>query len=123
MSDPADLAPTPEGQFLVYRSEDGQVKTDVRLEGENAWLSQQHMAALFQTTKQNISLHLQNMFSEGELLRDSVAKESLTTASDGKLYRTKLYNLGAIICVGYRVKNGIATLADELERIQPLVSC
>ena len=66
MCDPADPAPTPEGQFLVYRSEDGHVKIDVRLEGENVWLSQQHMATLFQSTKQNISLHLQNMFSEGE---------------------------------------------------------
>lgn len=109
MSDPADLMTQPEGQFLVYRSEDGQVKIDVRLEEENVWLSQQHMATLFQTSKQNISLHLQNIFSEGELSRGSVVKESLTTASDGKKYRTKLYSLDAIICVGYRVKSGIAT--------------
>ena len=109
MSDPADLKTQSEGQFLVYRSEDGQVKIDVRLEEENVWLSQQHMATLFQTSKQNISLHLQNIFSDGELNRDSVVKESLTTASDGKKYRTKLYNLDAIICIGYRVKSGIAT--------------
>jgi hypothetical protein len=63
MSDPADLIAKPEGQFLVYRSEDGQVKIDVRLEDENVWLSQRHMATLFQTSKQNISLHLQNIFS------------------------------------------------------------
>ena len=67
------------------------------------------MAALFQTSKQNISLHLQNNFNEEELNPDSVVKESLTTASDGKRYRTKLYSLDAIICVGYRVKSGIAT--------------
>ena len=109
MSDPADLIAKPEGQFLVYRSEDGQVKIDVRLEDENVWLSQQHMATLFQTSKQNISLHLQNIFSDGELSLDSVVKESLTTASDGKRYRTKLYSLDAIICVGYRVRSGIAT--------------
>jgi hypothetical protein len=64
MSAPADLIPQPEGQFLVYRSEDGQLKIDVRLEDENVWLSQQHMATLFQTSKQNISLHLQNIFNE-----------------------------------------------------------
>jgi hypothetical protein len=109
MSDPTDLKTQSEGQFLVYRSEDGQVKIDVRLEEENVWLSQQHMATLFQTSKQNISLHLQNIFSDEELNRDSVVKESLTTASDGKKYRIKLYNLDAIICVGYRVKSGIAT--------------
>lgn len=109
MSDTAEFSPKPEGQFLVYRSEDGQVKIDVRLEGENVWLSQQHMATLFQTTKQNISLHLRNVFAEGELYQDSVVKESLTTASDGKRYPTKLYSLDAIICVGYRVKSGIAT--------------
>ena len=108
MSDPADLT-QPKGQFLVYCSEDEQVKIDVRLEDENVWLSQQHMATLFQTSKQNISLHLQNIFSEGELSPEAVVKESLTTASDGKRYRTKLYSLDAIICVGYRVKSGIAT--------------
>ena len=107
MSDPADLIPQPEGQFLVYRSEDGQLKIDVRSEDENVWLSQQHMATLFQTSKQRISRHLQNFFNEEELNPDSVVKESLTTASDGKRYRTKLYGLDAIICVGYRVKSGI----------------
>ncbi len=99
----------PEGQFLVYRSEDEQVKIDVRLEDENVWLGQQHMATLVQTSKQNISLHLQSIFNEEELNPDSVVKESLTTASDGKRYRTKLDTLDAIICVGYRVKSCIAT--------------
>ena len=80
---------------MVYRSEDGQLKIDLRLEDENFWLCQQHMAALFQTSKQNISLHLQNNFNEEELNPDSVVKESLTTASDGKRYRTKLYSLDA----------------------------
>ncbi len=108
MSAPADLMAQPEGQFLLYRNEDGQVKIDVRLEDENVWLSQQHMATLFQTSKQNVSLHLQNIFNEEELNPDSVVRESLTTASDGKRYSTKLYSLDAIICVGYPVKSGIA---------------
>ncbi len=72
------------GQFLVYPSEDGRVKIEVRLENETVWLIQQHMADLFQTTKQNVSRHLQNIFKEGELAEDSVVKEFLTTASVGK---------------------------------------
>lgn len=97
--------PPPGGQFLVYQTEDGKLKIDVRFEGETVWLTQQHMAALFQTTKQNVSLHIQNIFSEGELRQDSVVKESLTTAADGKNYATKSYNLDVIISVGYRVKS------------------
>lgn len=99
----------PAGQFLLYQTEDEKLKIEVRLEAETVWLSQQHMATLFQTSKQNISLHLRNIFTEGELREDSVVKESLTTAADGKSYRTKLYSLDAIICVGYRVKSAIAT--------------
>lgn len=99
----------PEGQFLIYQGEDEKLRIEVRLEAETVWLSQQHMATLFQTSKQNVSLHLRNIFSEGELTEDSVVKESLTTAADGKSYRTKLYSLDAIICVGYRVKSVIAT--------------
>lgn len=105
MTDESNPSPPPGGQFLVYRTEDGKLKIDVRFEGETVWLTQQHMAALFQTTKQNVSLHIQNVFSEGELREDSVVKESLTTAADGKKYATKLYNLDVIISVGYRVKS------------------
>jgi hypothetical protein len=99
----------PEGQFLIYQTEDEELKIEVRLEAETVWLSQQHMATLFQTSKQNVSLHLRNIFAESELREDSVVKESLTTAGDGKNYRTKPYSLDAIICVGYRVKSTIAT--------------
>ena len=99
----------PEGQFLIYQTEDEELKIEVRLEAETVWLSQQHMATLFQTSKQNVSLHLRNIFAESELREDSVVKESLTTAADGKSYRTKFYGLDAIICVGYRVKSTIAT--------------
>ncbi len=101
--------PPAQGQFLVYSAEDGRTKIEVRLEHETVWLTQQHMAELFQTTKQNVSLHLQNIFKEKELAEDSVVKESLTTAADGKSYQTKFYNLDAIISVGYRVKSAVAT--------------
>jgi len=97
------------GQFLVYPTESGQVKIEVRLEGETAWLTQAHMAELFQTTTPNVSMHLRNILAEGELQQDSVVKEFLTTAADGKKYSTKYYNLDAIISVGYRVKSAIAT--------------
>jgi len=105
MSEKTGPSPPPGGQFLVYQTEDGKLKIDVRFEGETVWLTQQHMAALFQTTKQNVSLHIRNIFSEGELREDSVVKESLTTAGDGKNYATKFYNLDVIISVGYRVKS------------------
>jgi len=109
MNDPKQPNLPVQSQFLVYKSEDGRTKIEVRLERETVWLTQQHLAELFQTTKQNISLHLQNIFNEGELAENSVVKESLTTASDGKSYQTKLYNLDAIISVGYRVKSAVAT--------------
>lgn len=101
--------PPPGGQFLVYQAEDGKLKIDVRFEGETVWLTQQHMAELFQTTKQNIGQHLKSIFAEGELVQDSVVKDSFTTAADGKNYATRFYNLDAIISVGYRVKSAVAT--------------
>ncbi|MBL7213565.1 MAG: virulence RhuM family protein [Desulfobacteraceae bacterium] len=97
------------GELLVYQTDDGQVKIDVRLEDETIWLTQQLMAELFQTTKQNIGQHLKNVFSEGELLENSVVKKFFTTAADGKKYKTNFYNLDAIISVGYRVKSHVAT--------------
>ncbi len=89
----------------MYQAEDGQTKIEVRLEDETVWLSQAQMAELFQTTKQNVSLHIHNAFDEGELDPEAVVKEYLTTADDGKNYRTKFYNLDVIISVGYRVKS------------------
>jgi len=77
----------------------------VIMEDETVWLAQAQMAELFQTTKQNISLHINNAFKEGELEEDSVVKEYLTTAADGKNYSTKHYSLDVIISVGYRVKS------------------
>ena len=105
MTDETKPSPPPGGQFLVYRTEDGKLKIDVRFEGETVWLTQQHMAALFQTSVPNISMHIRNLFEEAELQAGSVVKESLTTAADGKNYATKFYNLDVIISVGYRVKS------------------
>ncbi|MBI4650814.1 virulence RhuM family protein [Candidatus Desantisbacteria bacterium] len=96
-------------QLIIYQTEDGETKLDVRFQDETVWLSQQLMAELFQTTKQNISLHIKNIFEEGELQEDSVVKDFLTTASDGKSYQTKFYNLDMIISVGYRIKSKVAT--------------
>jgi len=92
-------------EFLLYQTEDGQTHIEVRLQDETVWMSQLAIAELFQSTKQNISLHIKNVFDEGELPEKRVVKEYLTTASDGKNYRTKFYNLEAIVAVGYRVKS------------------
>lgn len=82
---------------------------EVLIENETVWLTQLQMVQLFQSTKQNISLHIANIFKEGELEENSVVKEYLTTATDGKKYKTKLYNLDVIISVGYRVKSKTGT--------------
>ena len=91
--------------MLIYQTEDGSTKIQVQLTENTVWLTQADMVELFQTTKQNISLHIKNIFEEGELVESSVVKEYLTTAADGKNYRTKYYNLDVIISVGYRVKS------------------
>ncbi len=95
----------PEGQFLLYQTEDGQTRIECRFTGETIWLSQTDMADLYQTTKQNISLHLKNLYEERELLEKQVVKEYLTTAPDGKKYSINHYNLGAILAVGYRIRS------------------
>jgi hypothetical protein len=96
-------------QIIIYQTENGQTKLDVRLENETVWLTQKLMAALFQTTVANINIHLKNIFEEGELDVNSVIKDFLITAADGKKYHTKFYNLDAIISVGYRIKSAVAT--------------
>lgn len=93
------------GEIILYKTEDGLDEIQLRLKGQTVWLTQLEVAALFDTTKQNVSLHLRNAFKDGELVEESVVKESLTTAADGKRYRTKLYNLDAILAVGYRVRS------------------
>jgi len=90
-------------EIILYQTEDGRNRVEVRLEEETVWLTQQLMAELFQTTKQNVGQHLKNIFASGELRPDSVVKKTFTTAADGKEYATLLYNLDAIISVGYRI--------------------
>ena len=97
--------PVTESGILFYQSEDGTSRIEVRLEEGTVWLPQALIAELYQTTKQNISLHIRNIFDEGELQPDSVVKDYLTTAADGKRYHTKFYNLDMILAIGYRVRS------------------
>ena len=96
-------------ELIIYSTEDGKTKVSVRVKDGSVWLSQAQMVELFQTTKQNISLHIKNIISEGELELKSVVKEYLTTAADSKNYMTSHYNLDLIISVGYRVKSSRGT--------------
>ena len=98
------MDPMKENEIIIYQPDEN-LALDVRVEGETVWLTQAQMVELFLTSKQNISLHINNIFKEGELDSDSVVKDYLTTATDGKKYRTKYYNLDVIISVGYRVKS------------------
>jgi hypothetical protein len=91
--------------LILYTSEDGKSQIQLRADGQTVWLTQLEMAELFSATKQNISLHLKNIFADGELNEGSVVKDALTTAADGKRYSTRLYNLDAILAVGYRVRS------------------
>ncbi len=112
MNDPEQPELPFTGQFFVYATEDGLTKIEVRLEGDTVWLTQAHIAELFQTTKQNVSLHLQNIFAEGELESAATVKESLTVQTEGKRAvqrRIEYYNLDAIISVGYRIQSHVAT--------------
>lgn len=92
-------------EIEIFRSEDEKVSLEVQIENESVWLNQEQMTNLFQTTKQNISLHINNIFREEELEKDSTVKDFLTVAANGKTYSMKYYNLDVIISVGYRVKS------------------
>jgi len=91
--------------IVLFESKDKSIVLPVQVDNDTVWLTQAQMVELFTTTKQNISLHINNCFKEGELDKESVVKESLTTAADGKKYKTRFYNLDVIISVGYRVKS------------------
>ncbi len=98
--------------IIIYQSDDGETKIDVKLENETIWLSQQQMAVLYKTTKQNISLHIKNIFDENELDENSTVKEFLTVQNEGSRNverNVKYYNLDMIISLGYRIKSKIAT--------------
>ncbi|MBP3920568.1 MAG: virulence RhuM family protein [Bacilli bacterium] len=95
--------------IVIYTSKDGIVKVDTTIVNETIWMSQNELAKLFDTTKNNISLHMKNIFESGELEENAVVKKFLTTAKDGKNYNVVHYNLDAIIAVGYRVNSKRAT--------------
>jgi len=102
----------PRGEVLVYQAEDGRVKVDVRLENETVWLTQALMADLFQTSTDNISLHLKNIYAEGELNAVSTSEDYSVVRQEGQRQvkrKLKHYNLDAIISVGYRVQSHTAT--------------
>lgn len=106
MSDPS------KGQFLIYQAEDGELKLDVRFEDESVWLTQQQIAELFQTSIPNVSMHMSNVYEDGELSPEATIKKFLTVRTEGKREVKRLldyYNLDMIISVGYRVKSRVAT--------------
>lgn len=92
-------------ELILYTSDDGQSRIQLRANGQTVWLTQREMAELFAVSTDNIGLHLKNIFADDELDATSVTEESSVTAADGKNYRTKLYNLDAILAVGYRVRS------------------
>ena len=95
-------------ELLIYQTDDNQIQIDVQFDGETVWLSQNQISQLFNQTKQNISLHINNCFKEVELVRDATVKESLTVRKEGKRIvkrKIEVYNLDVIISVGYRVKS------------------
>jgi hypothetical protein len=102
----------PVGQLLIYQTEDGRIKIEARLDNETLWLTQQQMAELFQTSQQNISLHLQNIYEEGELIAEATHKDFLLVRQEGARRVSRKvdhYNLDVILSVGYRVKSAVAT--------------
>ena len=92
-------------EIILYQTEDGKTRIQVRLENDTVWLNQSQMADLFQTSIPNVSMHIRNIFREGELQENSVFKDFLITAADGKRYRTNYFNLDVIISAGYRIKS------------------
>ena len=99
-------------QIIIYQNENGETKLDVRFQEETVWLTQKLMAELFQTTPQNITIHLKNIFEEGELEEKATCKDFLQVQIEGKREvkrKRQFYNLDAIISVGYRIKSNVAT--------------
>ena len=101
--------PESQGDIVIYQTEDGLTKIDVRFNDETVWLTQAQLCELYQTSKSNISEHIKNIFLEGELDENSVVRKFRTTAADGKSYNVSYYNLDMIISLGYRVKSITAT--------------
>jgi hypothetical protein len=97
------------GEIVIFETSDGLATVDVRIDGETIWLTQKQLADLFQTSRPNITMHIKNIFDEGELAEESVCKDFLLTADDGKGYNTKHYSLDMTISLGYRVNSRLAT--------------
>lgn len=95
--------------LILFKTDDGQIKLDVKLDGETIWLTQAQMVELYQSSKANVSEHIKHIFAEGELSKNSVVRKFRTTAADGKSYETYFYNLDMIISLGYRIKSLTAT--------------
>ena len=105
MANDNNIQPMADDSQIVLYQPDESIRLEVKLEQDTVWLTQAQMTELFRTTRNNITMHIRNIFKEKELDERSVCKESLHTAADGKRYRTKIYNLDVIISVGYRVKS------------------
>ena len=114
MNEPPSKSP-----LLIYQSEDARIRLDVRFEGETVWLTQPTIADLFETTIPNVSMHLRNIFEEGELTPEATVKNFLTVRQEGARQVSRnldFYNLDAIISVGYRVKSRTATAPTESQK-------
>ena len=109
MANDNNIQPVADDSQIVLYQPDDSIRLEVKLDQDTVWLTQAQMTELFRTTRNNITMHIRNIFKEKELDEKSVCKESLHTAADGKRYRTKIYNLDVIISVGYRVKSPIGT--------------
>lgn len=96
-------------QVIIYKSNDGETRIDVKFSGETAWLSQQQLCELYNTSKANVSEHIKHIFEDDELEEEAVVRKFRTTAGDGKSYNVTFYNLDMIISLGYRIKSVIAT--------------
>ena len=97
------------GEIIIYQTEDGLTKLEVKMENDTVWLTQAQLVELYQSSKANVSEHITHIFEEGELVKESVVRKFRTTASDGKNYNVLYYNLDMIISLGYRINSATAT--------------
>lgn len=98
---------TENNQIIIYQSEDGETRIDVKFTEETVWLSQQQLCELYNSSKANVSEHIKHIFEDGELDEESVVRKFRTTAADGKSYNVTYYNLDMIISLGYRIRSVI----------------
>ncbi len=97
------------GEIIIYQTEDGLTKLEVKMENDTVWLTQAQLVELYQSSKANVSEHIAHIFEEGELVKEAVVRKFRTTASDGKNYNVLYYNLDMIISLGYRINSATAT--------------